>query len=98
MALILLSATYELYRKQVTMVLFWDLISSEISLAPRNHPLQACRGISSLHLLFGVLMLRIQLADQSHRNLLIFPDSVSFQSYRRLRVAARWAKISTNVT
>ncbi len=95
---VLLSVGYDLYRKQVTRVLFWDLVNCEISLAELDEPLQACLGISSLHLLFGILLLRIKHLDQSHTHLLIFPDSVNFQSYRRLRVAARWAKITTKVS
>lgn len=74
-------------------LLHWDLDAGVISVAKNSNALEEC-VIAQLYLVFGMLYLQLKRSDKSHINLLIFPDSVDRESYRRLRVAARWANIS----
>jgi hypothetical protein len=71
----------------------WNLDEGELHLAKDSEPYQECIGIRQLYLVFGMLHLQIEQQPKKYINLLIFPDSVDRQSFRRLRVAARWGSI-----
>lgn len=73
--------------------LHWNLQSGVISIARGSGSLETCVGIEQLYLVFGMLYLRLNREHHANIHLLIFPDSVDRQSYRRLRVAARWINI-----
>ena len=85
------------YREPL-IALHWDLSSNQLRMAIGTEPLRlAC--ISELYLLFGILSLHLVLIENHGRTrvrLLIFPDSVDTDSYRRLRVAARWGKLKVS--
>ncbi|MEH6443373.1 MAG: protein YgfX [Oceanospirillaceae bacterium] len=92
-SLIVFSALYEYKYKQPRVALHWDLISRKVNVAINAGPLQQTLGVVKVHLIFGVLLLQIKRAAKSDLKLLIFKDSVDENSYRRLRVAARWASL-----
>jgi len=80
---------------ELPVILHWDLINNQLRIASSTGSLQLA-VIAELYLLFGILYLRLVYIEE-HPNtpvrLLIFPDSVDSNSYRRLRVAARWARL-----
>ncbi|MGB1238099.1 MAG: protein YgfX [Pseudomonadales bacterium] len=82
-----------LFRKGVDWVLLWDVDAAQIKLARAGEPLTACRKIRMLYNVFYLLYLELELEGGRVERLLIFPDSVDPQSYRRLQVAVRWGSI-----
>ena len=93
--IIICSACYLLYYREPLIALHWDLSSNQLRVASGTEPLRLAR-LSEIYLLFGILSLHLVLIENQGRSrvrLLIFPDSVDTDSYRRLRVAARWGKL-----
>ncbi len=72
--------------------LFWDLSQGSIRVAAGDEAFESGE-VQKLHLLFGLLFMRIKFDNNTSLKLYIFSDSVDKQSYRKLRVAARWAKL-----
>ncbi|NQZ31830.1 MAG: hypothetical protein HRU06_11180 [Oceanospirillaceae bacterium] len=91
--LVLASAVVYWRSMEPSWVLHWDLNAGLISVAKNSEPLEECIAIEQLYLVFGVLYIQLKRVDKVSVHLLIFPDSVNAESYRRLRVAARWASI-----
>lgn len=92
--MVLVSALYELQIKEELVTLYWDVGNREVKVAIGAAALQHCVGITDLYLVAGILYLNIKKLKGGNIKLLVFPDSVDKQSYRRLRVAARWASIA----
>lgn len=91
--IVALSLVYEWLINEKTIFLVWDLDQYKIAVSIANGPLEQCLSIAKLNVLFGVIYLHIKISANSDLHLYIFPDSVDQQSYRKLRVAARWATI-----
>jgi len=91
--LVLLSAFKHWCKREPIWSLRWNLDEGELHLAKDSEPYQECLGIRQLYLVFGMLHLQIEHQPKKYLNILIFPDSVDRQSFRRLRVAARWGSI-----
>ena len=94
--LVLLSAFKHWSKSEPIWSLRWNLDEGELHLAKDSEPYRECLGIRQLYLVFGMLHLQIEHQPKKYLNLLIFPDSVDQQSFRRLRVAARWGSINLN--
>ncbi len=92
--MVLVSAIYELQTKEELVTLYWDIGNREVKVAIGAAALQHCVGITDLYLVAGILYLNIKKQTGSSIKILIFPDSVDKQSYRRLRAVARWASIA----
>lgn len=91
--IVLVSGWYEFKTKEPEYTLYWDLSERVVKIGVDNGALQSTLGISRLHLLFGIIYLQIKLANRRPIRLYIFKDSLDKQSYRKLRVAARWASL-----
>ena len=89
---ITLSAWQDLLSNGVVYSLNWDLSQGSVRLATDGEAFKSGE-ITRLHLLFGLLFIRIKFDNNTVLKLYIFSDSVDKQSYRKLRVAARWAKL-----
>lgn len=72
--------------------LLWDLSQGCVRVASDKEAFVSGE-VQRLHLLFGLLFIHIKLDNDKALKLFIFKDSVDKQSYRKLRVAARWAKL-----
>ncbi|MFT5706208.1 MAG: hypothetical protein ACI9ES_000479 [Oceanospirillaceae bacterium] len=92
-SLIALSALYEYKHRQPIITLHWDLISRKVSVAANDGPLQQTLGVTKVHLIFGMIFIQIKREAHPDLKLLVFRDSVDENSYRRLRVATRWASL-----
>lgn len=90
------SLVYEWLINEKKIFLVWDLDQYKIVISFANGPLQQCLSIAKLNVLFGIIYLHIKISAKPDLHLYIFPDSVDQQSYRKLRVAARWATIKIN--
>jgi len=93
--ILFISFCYLLLHTEPITILHWDLINNQLRVANSAGPLQLA-AISELYLIFGILYLHLVYVEENRGEvvkLLIFPDSVDVNSYRRLRVAARWARV-----
>jgi hypothetical protein len=87
-----LSALQDFLSSKVVYSLLWDLSQGCVRVASDKEALVSGE-VQRLHLLFGLLFIHIKLDNDKALKLFIFKDSVDKQSYRKLRVAARWAKL-----
>jgi hypothetical protein len=94
--LVAISLLSEWRKSDKTTYLVWDLDSQKLYIALGSGPLEQATAILKLHILFGVIYLQIKRKAGKDFHLYIFSDSVSAQSYRKLKVAARWASIKLN--
>jgi len=92
--LVLMSVFKHWLNRESIWSLRWNLDEGELYLSKDDQPYQECISIRQLYLVFGMLHLQIEHQPKKYLNLLIFPDSVDKLSFRRLRVAARWASIN----
>lgn len=90
---ILVSAVFDLLKKQDQYALHWNVSQGSVAVSIYNQTLIPCIKIQRLHLLFGLLFIHLKFEERADLKLYIFKDSVDAQSYRRLRVAARWANL-----
>ncbi len=86
------SGLHDIFSHKDRYNLYWDLSQGDVRLAVNQGAFESGE-IQRLHLLFGLLFIHLKFENGKALKLYIFKDSVDKQSYRKLRVAARWAKL-----
>ncbi|WP_156905229.1 protein YgfX [Neptunomonas japonica] len=87
-----------LFPKRSVLQVVWDLDRSSMSLLCKSRGWVVGERIEKIHLLPGLCFFKVKPVSGKSIFVCVFPDSVSKNEYRRLRVALRLGKMPLAVT